>query len=181
MSLPVPGFGGEVEVFVSIDFHCPYCGVSIKAPENTGGKKGRCPKCNQAVYIPMPGSEGEAFDLIPLDHEHERHQSEMMDESFATRLDLLASDEFDESSESTKAYLTVKTRDVPRLVHRYLLAMANANLPRAERIEEALKGHKRATLNYVEKLTVLKRLPSEFKSFPEPLIRGFLKKLTEEL
>lgn len=170
-----------MEVFVSIDFHCPYCGVSIKAPEKTGGKKGRCPKCQQAVYIPAPNTEGEAFDLIPLDHEHERHQSEMMDESFATRLDLLASDEFEESSESTKAYLTVKTRDVPRLVNRYLLAMANANLPRGERILDALKGHKRATLNYIEKLTVLKAFPAEFKSVPEPLIRGFLKKLSDEL
>lgn len=166
---------------MSIEFHCPYCEASIRAPEKTGGKKGRCPKCNQVVYIPMPGSQGDTFDLIPLDHEEERHRSELMDESFATRLHLLAADEWEENPDRTKVYLTVKTRDVPRLVTRYLLAMANANLPRAERILSALKGHKRATLNHVEKLTVLQSLPAEFSSFPEPLIRGFLKKLSDEL
>ena len=62
---------------MSIDFHCPFCNVMIKAPDNTGGKKGKCPKCKQTVYIPQPQAELDEFDLAPLDEEEERQRRKM--------------------------------------------------------------------------------------------------------
>ena len=45
-----------------ITFSCNSCGVQIKAPDNTGGKKVKCPKCQLALVIPnapapMPADE----------------------------------------------------------------------------------------------------------------------------
>ncbi len=33
---------------------CIYCGQKILAPEEQGGKKGRCPTCKHEIYVPCP-------------------------------------------------------------------------------------------------------------------------------
>jgi len=38
-------------------FHCNNCGHKIKAPDEYAGRKGKCPKCQQAVKIPNLGEE----------------------------------------------------------------------------------------------------------------------------
>jgi len=35
-----------------IRFHCKKCGQKISVPENSAGKKGKCPKCKKMVVVP---------------------------------------------------------------------------------------------------------------------------------
>lgn len=42
---------------MSITFSCEHCGKKIKAPESKAGRKGKCPKCNQTIRIPLPSDE----------------------------------------------------------------------------------------------------------------------------
>lgn len=37
---------------MSIQFACPGCGQRISVPENTAGKKGKCPKCQAPIVVP---------------------------------------------------------------------------------------------------------------------------------
>ena len=46
---------------MSIELHCPQCEKLIRAPDNAGGKYGKCPYCETKVYIPAP--PGEVIDL----------------------------------------------------------------------------------------------------------------------
>ena len=46
-----------------IKFHCKSCGHKIKVPDKYAGKKGKCPKCHEAVIIPIPEKE----DIVPED------------------------------------------------------------------------------------------------------------------
>ena len=57
---------------MSIELHCPKCGKLIRAPENTGGKHGKCPYCQGRVYIPMPYCKEEEILLAPIDAEEDR-------------------------------------------------------------------------------------------------------------
>ena len=46
-----------------IVFQCESCGHKIKVPDKYTGKKGKCPKCHEAVIIPTPEKE----DVVPED------------------------------------------------------------------------------------------------------------------
>ena len=46
-----------------IVFKCESCGHKIKIPDKYAGKKGKCPKCHEAVIIPTPEKE----DIVPED------------------------------------------------------------------------------------------------------------------
>ena len=61
---------------MSIQLHCPRCGKLIKAPDNAGGKHGKCPYCKESVYVPMPADEVEEIGLAPVDEEAERRAEE---------------------------------------------------------------------------------------------------------
>ena len=37
-----------------IEFNCPSCNKTIKAPESKGGSQGRCPACKASIDIPDP-------------------------------------------------------------------------------------------------------------------------------
>ncbi len=36
-----------------IEFYCPGCGKLMRTPDETAGRKGRCPNCKIKVAIPL--------------------------------------------------------------------------------------------------------------------------------
>jgi len=38
---------------MAIQFNCPYCTASIRVPDSTAGKRGKCPKCETLILIPQ--------------------------------------------------------------------------------------------------------------------------------
>ena len=43
---------------MSITFQCEHCHKEIQAPDESGGKRGKCPFCQQSTYVPSPVSRG---------------------------------------------------------------------------------------------------------------------------
>ena len=41
---------------MSIRVVCPSCKQTVQAPDNAGGRSGKCPFCQQSIQIPMPGA-----------------------------------------------------------------------------------------------------------------------------
>jgi hypothetical protein len=52
---------------MSIDLHCPQCTKLIRAPDNAGGRHGKCPYCEAKVYIPTPPAEDDEIKIAPFD------------------------------------------------------------------------------------------------------------------
>lgn len=53
---------------MALEFDCPYCKATIRVPDNTAGKRGRCPKCATKLTIPKLGQTrrvGEAQPFFP--------------------------------------------------------------------------------------------------------------------
>lgn len=46
-----------------IRFKCIYCGQRIRAPDDEGGKKGKCPTCKHEVYVPSPPKKRQAVTM----------------------------------------------------------------------------------------------------------------------
>jgi len=67
---------------MGISFHCQNCKKKIKAPDNSGGKWGACPHCNNKCYIPLPAAKDEEeIKLAPIDPNDETMYKEMMRET----------------------------------------------------------------------------------------------------
>ena len=86
---------------MSITFHCEHCGKKIEAPDNAGGKWGKCPGCKNKVYVPSKEPEDE-LKLAPLDSDDERKQKELLAETVRLRQDILSETEAPEDGAVAK-------------------------------------------------------------------------------
>ncbi|MGA2266455.1 MAG: hypothetical protein ABSH10_08515 [Phycisphaerae bacterium] len=57
---------------MGIQFQCEHCHREVQAPDEAGGKRGKCPFCHQSTYIPSPVAEEDLLPLADIDEEGER-------------------------------------------------------------------------------------------------------------
>ena len=174
---------------VSIDLHCPQCEKLIRAPDNAGGKHGKCPYCAAEVYIPVPFDDSELIGLAPIDEEEERRAEKERQEAlrYATAMDKDASLKVapDDSAPSRSGGRRPEAPpgevvDIGDHVERFVIAMRDSELDEADRIAGKLKRVGHRARDYVEGL-LLDPTPPPIKNVPKPLVQGFLKALLERL
>ncbi len=66
---------------MSIEFRCQSCGKSVRASDEAGGKRGKCPYCKVSVYIPAPTEESGEIGLAPVDESTQARQEQLRQES----------------------------------------------------------------------------------------------------
>jgi DNA-directed RNA polymerase subunit RPC12/RpoP len=75
---------------MTISFHCESCKKKIKAPDETGGKWGKCPYCKHRCYIPLPKSEDEPeLRLMPIDAADETQVDNLMRQTYELTQEIL--------------------------------------------------------------------------------------------
>ncbi len=175
---------------MSIDLHCTHCGRHIRAPDSAGGKHGKCPYCKQDVYVPMAEAEVEPIPIAPLDTEGDRRQRELAEEDRQYQAAL--SHENREPPETPgRGPASAETAmpppraedviDVQGLVVKFVQAMKDSNLDRADRIAAKLQTAARQTRDEVQRLMVDELPPPGLESVPPGLYKGFLKALLGRL
>jgi hypothetical protein len=168
-----------------IKIPCPQCGNTIQAPDDAGGKRGRCPHCQHGLYIPLPAEQAGELDLAPLDEQEEqRLQQEQR------RLREIERKIFEENvgrGDGAPPAVPLEQRedlssgDLDHFVVNFCLDMAAGNLERAQLHARNLGRHGPLGRAAVEDF--LKDEPDEpaLKHIPKPVRKGFLKQLLEEL
>ena len=178
---------------MKIELHCPACGKTIRAPEDAGGKRGKCPYCTAEVYIPDP-NEMEEIPLAPIDEAEERRAEQLRRESieFATSVDKETAGKYDigdAPGRTGKGALAgaggkpgagAADVDIPHEVERFVLAMHATKMDQADAIANRLRRAGDRARDYVQGL-LLDQMPPKFGSVPEKLVQGFLKALLERL
>ena len=75
MMIVLPGLD---ELLMPIEFNCRFCNAMIRVPDNSGGGKGRCPKCTMRITVPKKSAlkpvvkspvEDQPFVLSEMDDE----------------------------------------------------------------------------------------------------------------
>jgi hypothetical protein len=174
---------------MSIELHCPHCGKLIRAPDDAGGKHGKCPSCMHSLYIPMRVADDDLIPLAPVDEDAEQRAQRLHEESssYAALLD-------HEPSGATAAHETRgpaprpsrpeappgEVIDMPALVAKFVTAMRDSKLDEADRIAARLEKAGVRARDYVESL-YLDQMPPTIKDVPPPLVKGFLKALLDRL
>lgn len=173
---------------MSIEFNCPSCEKSIRAPDTAGGKYGKCPFCEVKVYIPSPPSpdDGE-IKIAPINEEEEQIERELIRESvrFAAAFDKDPDKLPPEGAEGRGGARKTEPPpgeviDVADEVEAFVAAMRDSKLQDAERVLARLKRGGSRAKDYVEGL-LLDPTPPPIGNVPKPLLMGFLKSLLGRL
>jgi len=174
---------------MSIELHCPKCSNLIKAPDNAGGKHGKCPYCQNKVYIPTPATEDDVIPLAPVDVEAERRAEKMRAES--SRYAATVSHAGDvPDADSTGGFGgdgavgvpmdAGEVVDVAEGVEQFIYAMRDSKLEAADQVVAQLKRNAKKATDYIDGIMV-DATPPDFEGLPKPLVHGFLKTLKGRL
>ncbi len=173
---------------MSIELHCPGCQKLIRAPDNAGGRHGKCPYCARKVYIPTPESEMEVLDIAEPD-EDEAQQEEVLRHESATYAagvshsdgQIAATDEEAIGGDAQRRpEVPGDVIDVAAEVETFLAAMRDSKLDQADAAVTRLKRSAQRAKDYIENAMV-DELPPQIDGVPPPVMKGFLKTLLGRL
>ena len=159
---------------MSIEVHCPQCQKTIKAPDNAGGKHGKCPYCKASVYIPSAHDDIEILGITPIKEEDAQHDAELRHESALYAASVGHATEGVKQKEDENP--SGKFVDVESDVDLYIQSMIASKLEGAQAAMARIKTAGDRSRTYInELLTEGADLP--FGDVPKPLAMGFLRKL----
>lgn len=181
---------------MAIEFHCNFCGKQVKAPDDAGGKKGKCPSCQKVLYIPMPEGAVDEFDLAPIDEAEERRKRQVEEQALALQRALLK----EKLAAPEGAVPKGKSADLPApppplsngsdsandedvefLIVEWVRSMADGDLGDADRSMMQLRKNKAAARQLVGKLAIAEPPPAGLQDVPRPVLNRYFKMLKEQL
>ncbi len=170
---------------MSIELHCPQCQKLIRAPDDAGGKTGKCPFCKASVYIPTPPSvDEEEIGIAPVDDEDIRREEQLRREAiqYAASVDHATDPgaEVGGALERGKGQAPAPEIDYDAEVELYIRSMHQSKLGDAEAAVARIKRGGSKAYDFVERL-LLDEIAPEFEGVPPGLVKGFLKRLLGQL
>jgi hypothetical protein len=169
---------------MSINFNCEKCGKRIVAPDEAGGRRGRCPYCQASNYIPSPIKDDEIYDLAPEDDEAEaKRQRELEEVRRQSRalLSEMGNPELAAGSQSMEMREDLKPEELHVYIINFCLDMANSKLDRAKTHVAELKKVKRMARAEVDRFISGDVLEPSLDAIPAKIRMGFLNQLKSAL
>lgn len=181
---------------MSIEFHCEHCNLIVKAPNEVGGRPGKCPHCQGINYIPLPEDQSGEIPLEPLDSEFEKHRRKAASEDFAFQRRIMSDratpGEGPRGSARKNASGGARSatpqpapggnaltdRQVSSLVVAFIEAMAGGSLEKADDIVRRLRAQP-AKVNGVidDLLNAGSAAAYGLPTLPKPVLNGFIRQL----
>jgi hypothetical protein len=169
-----------------ISFHCEQCGKKIEAPDNAGGKWGKCPGCHNKVYVPG-GQADDEIQLAPLDKDDERRQRELLAEEARLRRDILKETDVPEEGAAPKNQ-SAATRpgelsdaELTTVIIGYLRQMADGELEEAERTAKTIIPNGGRAMRILERIALSEIPEPELADIPRHVLSGLIKSLRSRL
>ncbi len=164
---------------MAITFTCEHCGKQVKAPDEAGGRRGKCPYCQGSNYIPDP-SVNEDIPLAPIDEEEERRRDEE-ERRLLEQEEELISQSGGEPAAPLGAGGDVSSEDLHHLVVNYCQAMAGSNLEEAEDNARRLAEYKFTGVKAVDDFITGQAIEPALEDIPPELLQGFLSRLKNDV
>ncbi|MGE0481134.1 MAG: hypothetical protein AB7Q17_11745 [Phycisphaerae bacterium] len=169
---------------MAIEFHCEFCGKPIRTADEHAGKRGKCPSCHQAVYIPTPSEQIETLGLEPLDRGFIEQQEKLLRETRDLTSKMLrerAADAGDAGPRHAASQdLPIGDDDVEPLVVSYAVKMADGDLVSADELARELRKHWAVAEKIIQRLTIDEMPHPTLARIPRPVLVGFFKRLREK-
>ena len=169
---------------MSITFHCEHCGKRIEAPEDAGGKWGKCPGCKNKVYVPSQLADDD-LQLAPLDTDDERKQKELLAETVRLRQDILSETDVPEEGVQPKQAAArpgaLSDAELTTCIIAYLRQMADGELEEAERTAKSIIVEGTRAMKILERIALSEIPEPELADIPQQVLSGLIKNLRSRL
>ena len=159
---------------MSISLHCECCKKKITAPDDAGGKWGKCPYCNHKSYIPLPAKDGEEIKLAPIDESEETQYKQMMRETYHVTETLLQ--QIEEPPEPGQEAKIDEKILIVRII-KYLLLMANSSFDEAQAAENKILPYRNQAKRILENMLKADKPEPELANVPGKLLAGFIRNM----
>lgn len=172
---------------MGIEFHCSKCSRLIRAPDDSGGKRGKCPYCKESVYIPTPREDLEDIPVAPLDEDSVAVDRRLREESirYSAALDHEEGEAYETSeppaAEGGVPMARIASVDVGDMVRDFLTAMKDSDMASADAAVEQLKSRAAQAKEHVQRLLVDELMPADLSDIPPPVYKGFLRSLLNRI
>lgn len=159
-----------------IRLHCDHCGKKIEAPDNAGGKWGKCPACHNKVYVPQPVDD-DGLKLAPIDETEEERQKRLLRESFELTRDILDEQSPPEPAPAPGAAAEVSEEQLTNHVIQYLRQMADGDLDAAQSTADHITPHRRKAVAILDSLAQNDPPDPELEDIPKEVLSGLIRNL----
>jgi hypothetical protein len=167
---------------MSITFHCEHCDKKIEAPDNAGGKWGRCPACHNKVYVPSSDA-GEELKLAPMDTSDLAEQRRLLDETRRIEQEILSEETevLDDSPERAVPVYEISDNELTKNIIIYLRLMADGDLKQAERISSSIIHCGKRALKIIDGIAVSEIPEPELADIPQQILSGLVRTLRTKI
>lgn len=162
---------------MAIKFHCDHCGKKIEAPDNAGGKWGKCPACHNKVYVPQPQSEEEELKLAPIDETEEQRRKQLMRETFQVTRDILLERSIPEPGPVTGPVSDISEETLTNYIIQYVRQMADGDLDDAQRTADLIVPHRRTAITILDQMAASDTPDPELRTIPKQVLSGLIRNL----
>lgn len=160
-----------------IKLHCDHCGKKIEAPDNAGGKWGKCPACHNKVYVPEPASIEEPLKLAPIDETDEERAARLRQEAFEMTRDILEDSQVVDEPPAPGSPPEISERKLDEYVITYLRQMADGDLDNAQRTADLIVPHRLKAIAILDKMARSDAPDPELESIPQQVLSGLIRNL----
>ncbi len=165
---------------MTIKLHCDHCGKEIKAPDDAGGKWGKCPACHNKLYVPLPAVADEELKVAPLDESELQKQRQLMAETFRLTRDILQEQNASEAPAGPGALpvaAEISEQQLTEYIVRYLRQMVDGRLDEAQRTAERIVPHRRKATVILDQFAKSDAPDPELEDIPKQVLSGFIRNL----
>jgi hypothetical protein len=167
---------------MAITFHCEHCGKKIEAPDDAGGKWGKCPACHNKVYVPAPEAD-EELKLAPMDTNDLAEQKRLMAETYRIEQEILSEKDeiLDVSPEKAVPVYDISDKELTKNIIIYLRLMADGDLEQAERISSTIIHCGKRALKILDGIAVSEIPEPELADIPQQILSGLVRTLRTKI
>ncbi len=167
---------------MSITFHCEHCGKTIEAPDNAGGKWGKCPACHNKVYVP-DSDAGEELKLAPMDTNDLAEQERLLAETRRIEQEILLekAEALDDSPEKAVPVYEASDNELTKNIIIYLRLMADGDLEQAERVSSSIIHCGKRALKIIDGIAVSEIPEPELADIPQQVLAGLVRALRAKI
>lgn len=164
-----------------ISFRCTHCGKQVEAPDAAAGKRGKCPFCKETNYIPLPADQRDVIPLEDIDEDEERRRQEEIRRLRQAEKEFLADNTPEAPAVPLEHKENLSAADLYHFAINYCLDMSAGKLDRAALHVEKLRKFGPLALDAVVEIASGRYTEPAIKHIPAPVLKGYCKKLREQL
>lgn len=168
---------------MGIAFNCEYCGKKIQAPDNAGGKWGKCPACHNKLYIPAPDSNQEELKLAPIDEKDIAKQKQLTTETFKLTQEILSEKEI--PKEPVEAVVTsassANNEQLTTDIITYLRQMADGDLDQTQRTAELITNCGSRAVKILDEIALSEIPEPELADIPQQVLSRLIRILRSKI